>query len=162
MRVLIPVLMVAGSSALAEDPPHTVILVRHAERAGGMGADVGISEVGRCRAEGLARMLADAGIKHIFVSEVARTQQTAKPLASKLKITPEVVLANDIDGLVAKLRGGGLVIGHSNTVPEIIKRIGAGTVPPIDDAEYDRLFIVTFVDPGHATVVTLHYAGCAR
>jgi hypothetical protein len=44
-------------------------------------------------------------------------------------------------------------------VPEIIKRMGAGTVPPIDDAEYDRLFIVTLIDPGHATVVTLHYAG---
>jgi broad specificity phosphatase PhoE len=151
-------------SALAADSPQTVILVRHAERAGGMSADVGISEAGRCRAEALARMLADAGVKHIYVSEVARTQQTAQPLANRLAIRSEVVPAKDIDSLVAKVRTGGvvLVVGHSNTVPEIIRRIGGGAVPPIDDSEYDRMYIVTLTDPNHTAVVTLHYAGCAQ
>jgi phosphohistidine phosphatase SixA len=149
---------------MAADLPQTVILVRHAERAGGMGADVRISEAGKCRAEALARMLADAGVEHIYVSEVPRTQQTARPLANKLRIRPEVVPAKDIDSLVAKVRTGGvvLVVGHSNTVPEIIKRIGGGTVQPIDDGEYDRMYIVTLTDPNHATLVKLHYAGCAQ
>ena len=162
---LVPLILAAAwSSALAADPTQTVILVRHAERAGGMGADVGISEAGRCRAEALARMLADAGVKRIYVSEVARTQQTAEPLANKFNIRPEVIPAKDIDGLVSKLRTGGvaLVVGHSNTLPEIIKRIGGGPVRPIDDSEYDRLFVVTMIGPNRAAVVTLHYAGCAK
>jgi len=163
-RRALPVLIAAWTSALAADSSHTVILVRHAERAGGTGAEVGISKAGRCRAGALARVLADAGVTHIYVSEVARTQQTAQPLASKLRIKPEVIPAKDIDGLVAKLRTGRavLVVGHSNTLPEIIRRIGGGTVKPIDDGEYDRLFVVTMTDPDRATTVTLHYAGCMQ
>jgi broad specificity phosphatase PhoE len=163
----LPLLLAAWSFALAAQPAKTVILVRHAERAGGMSADVGISEAGRCRAEALARMLADANIKRIYVSEVARTGQTAEPLASKLHIRPEVVPAKDIEGLVAKLRAGApddvvLVVGHSDTVPEIIKLLGGGSVPPIGDSEYDRLFVLTLTPPNRATVVTLRYAGCAE
>jgi broad specificity phosphatase PhoE len=161
----LPVLLAAWSFALAAQPVRTVILVRHAERAGGMSADVGISEAGRCRAEALARMLADANVKRIYISEVPRTGQTAEPLASKLHIRPEVVPAKDIDGLVAKLRAGApdevvVVVGHSNTLPEIIKLLGGGSVPPIGDSEYDRLFVATLTRPNQATVVTLHYAGC--
>jgi broad specificity phosphatase PhoE len=163
----LPVLLAAWSFPLAAQPARTVILVRHAERAGGMSADVGISEAGRCRAEALARMLADANVKRIYTSEVARTQQTAEPLASKLHIRPEVVPAKDTEGLVAKLRAGApdevvLVVGHSNTVPEIIKLLGGGSVPPIGDSEYDLLFVATLTHPNQATVVTLRYAGCGQ
>jgi phosphohistidine phosphatase SixA len=162
----LPVLLAAWSFALAAQPAKTVILVRHAERAGGMSAAVGISKAGRCRAEALARMLADANVKRIYISEVARTGQTAEPLASKLHIRPEVVPAKDIEGLVAKLRAGApddvvLVVGHSDTVPEIVKLLGGGSVPPIGDSEYDRLFVETLTPPNRATVVTLRYAGCA-
>jgi hypothetical protein len=52
-------------------------------------------------------------------------------------------------------------VGHSNTVPEIIKLLGGGSVPPIGDSEYDRLFVATLTHPDQATVVTLRYAGCA-
>ena len=163
----LPVLLAVWSFALAAQPAKTVILVRHAERAGGMSADVGISEAGRCRAEALARMLADANVKRIYTSEVARTQQTAEPLATKLHIRPEVIPAKDTEGLVAKLRAGApdqvvLVVGHSNTVPEIIKLLGGGSVPPIGDGEYDRLFVATLTHPNQATVVTLRYAGCGQ
>jgi broad specificity phosphatase PhoE len=165
-RLALPIAFAAWSSVLAGEPAQSVILVRHAERAGGMSADMGISEAGRCRAKVLAGVLADAGVKHIYTSELARTQQTAEPLAKKLKIIPEVIPAKDIDSLVGKLRAGApdgiaLVVGHSNTVPEIIRRLSGEAVPPIGDSEYDRMFIVTLFGSHEATVVTLHYAGCA-
>jgi phosphohistidine phosphatase SixA len=164
---LLPVLLVAWSSVAPAQPARTVILVRHAERSGGTSPEVGISEAGRCRAEVLAGMLADAGVRHIFTSEVGRTQQTAAPLAKRLNLAPEVVPAKDVDVLVAKLRSGpaggvALVVGHSNTVPDIIERLGGGGVAPIADSEYDRLFVVTLNGPGQATVVTLHFKGCAQ
>jgi len=79
--------------------------------------------------------------------------QTAEPLTKKLGIKPEIVPAADVDGLIARLgarKGGGaaLVVGHSNTVPEIVKRLGGGTVAPIADTEYDRLFVATLYGPG--------------
>jgi len=165
-RLVLPVLLAAWSSVPAPAFSQSVILVRHAERAGGMSADVGISEAGRCRAEVLAKMLADAGVTRIYATEVARTQETAEPLAKEINIRSEVIPSNNIDGLVAKLRtaapdGVALVVGHANTLPEIVKRLGGGTVPPIGDGEYGRMFIVTLSGANHATVVRLHYAGCA-
>ncbi len=162
----VPALLAVWSAVAWAQPAKTVILVRHAERAGGTSPEVGISEAGRCRAEVLAGMLTDAGVTHIFTSEVARTQQTAAPLATKLNLKPEVVPAKDTDALVAKLRSGPaggavLVVGHSNTVPEIIEKLGGGAVAPIGDSEYDRLFVVTLTGSSQATVVTLRYKGCA-
>src|ERR1017187_9876824 len=95
-RLLAGVLAVC-SIGLAADPARTVIVVRHAERAGGMGPEVGPREAGTCPAQVLAGMLSDAGVKHIYTSEVARTQETAEPLAKKLGLRPEVVPANDYD-----------------------------------------------------------------
>jgi phosphohistidine phosphatase SixA len=159
--------LIAGwcSCWAAAGAARTVVLVRHAERAGGMSADVGISKQGQCRAEALARMLADAGVNRIFVTEVARTAQTAEPLARKLGIRPEVVPAQDVAGLAAKLRAGppggaALVVAHSNTAPKIVHALGAGSVPPIADTEYDRLFVITLSNTKQASVVALRYPGC--
>ena len=164
--LVVPILLTAASGAAAAESTRAVIVVRHAERAGGMGADVGISDAGRCRAEVLAKMLADAGVNRIYTSEVMRTKQTAEPLARKLNIQPTVIPAKDIAALVEQLKQGpadgvSLVVGHSNTVPDIIQRLGGGAVSAIADGEYDRMFVVTFTGD-HATTVRLHYAGCAQ
>lgn len=165
-RLLITCLL-PWAFVIAAEPVRTVILVRHAERAGGIDPSVGISEVGRCRAKVLAGMLADAKVQGIYTSEVERTQQTAEPLAEKLGIRPEVVPAKDIDILAAKLRAGAaegtlLVVGHSNTVPAVVERLSGETEPPIGESEYDRLFVVTLIGPNQAKVVTLRYPGCAQ
>ena len=49
------------------------------------------------------------------------------------------------------LGGGGshLVVGHSNTVPELVALLGGDGGPPIDEAgEYDRLYVVTLTANG--------------
>jgi hypothetical protein len=53
------------------------------------------------------------------------------------------------------------VVGHSNTVPAIVGKLSGKTIPPIADNEFDRMFVVTLSNPQAATVVTLHYPGCA-
>lgn len=156
--------LAAVPALLGADAPQTVILVRHAERAGGMAPEIGLSDAGKCRAQVLTGILADAGVTHIFTSDVARTQETAEPLAKKLNLKPEATEAKDYDTLVGKLKiatGVSLVVGHSNTVPEIISRLGAGTVAPIGDNDFDRLYVVT-KSPGQTSLVMLHYPGCAK
>lgn len=153
--------------AKAADPTRTVILVRHAERAEGNDPSVGITEAGRCRATVLARMLSDAKVRSIYTSELARTQQTAEPLAQRLGIKSEVVAASDIDTLVAKLRARTgewtvLVVGHSNTIPAIVERLTGESEPTIGDGEYDRMFVVTLIGPNQASVVVLRYPGCVQ
>jgi broad specificity phosphatase PhoE len=132
-----------------------VILVRHAERADGgtpppgmtkTPADPLLSAAGEARAQKLATMLADAGITTIYTTEFRRTQDTAKPLAGKLGIAAQTVSANDLPGLLAKIKGAKpadvvFVVGHSNTVPDVIKQLG-GPAVTIGDNEYDNLFVV--------------------
>lgn len=142
-----------------------IFLVRHAERADTgtgtppmMATDPDLSEAGRARATSLAAMLKDAGVSAIFVTEFKRTQQTAAPLAKALGITPTVVPAKDASGLAGRLkkaRGNLLVVGHSNTIPEVIAAIGVAEPVSIGDTEFDKLFIVHTVPVARA--IQLHY-----
>src|SRR5437868_2426131 len=163
--------MVAGllpwACIIAAEPTRTVILVRHAERAEGHDPSVGITEAGRCRATVLAGLLSGAKVRGIYTSELARTQQTAEPLAQRLGVKPEVVPVKDIDALVTKLRdrtreGTVLVVGHSNTIPSIVERLSGEIEPAIGDGEYDRMFVVTLIGPNQGSVVVLRYPGCVQ
>ncbi len=128
-----------------------VIAVRHAERAdGGSGTSMSqtdplLSAEGEARAKRLSAMLADAGITAIFVTEYKRTQDTAKPLAQKLGIEVRTRKGQDSAGLAATLKTDHakdvvLIIGHSNTLPAVIKALG-GPEWTIPDAEYDTIYI---------------------
>jgi broad specificity phosphatase PhoE len=109
------------------------------------GADPDLSDAGRARAASLAEMLKDARITQIFVTEFKRTQQTAVPLAKRLGLEPAVVSSKEPAALAERLRGASgnvLVVGHSNTVPQILEALGVEGVA-IADSEYDNLFLVT-------------------
>ena len=105
--------------------------------------------------------LKDAGIKQIYVTDTMRTQQTAAPLAKTLNVTPKILPAKDPNALIKDLMytGGGniLVVGHSDTVPFVIARMQGGTVPPIGENEYDRLFVMTIAEAAGMPAATLHY-----
>ena len=137
----------------------TVILVRHAERAPGEG-DVPLGDRGRARAEALARLLVDADIQAIIVSDRIRTQQTAEPLARQKSLEPEVLPADKLDAVIERVRSVKastvLVVHHSNTVPVLVDKLG-GKTPPIRDDEFDRVVIMTILPTGAASMVTLRY-----
>jgi len=145
----------------------TVIFVRHAERAdagattGAMSAapaDPLLSAAGQARAQKLATMLRDAGIKAIYVTEFHRTQDTAKPLASVLRLDVKTVAAKDTAVLVEAIKSTHakdvvLVIGHSNTVPDAIKALG-GPAVTIRDDEYDAIFVL---NPATGSLTLIRY-----
>src|SRR5262245_19806045 len=84
-----------------------IFVVRHAERAdAGMQAqtDPPLSVAGEARAQKLAAMLADAGVKYIFATEFKRTQDTAKPLAMKTGVAVEQVGSTDTALLITKIK----------------------------------------------------------
>jgi broad specificity phosphatase PhoE len=135
----------------------TVILSRHAEKAATPPKDPPLTEAGKKRADLLASMLADSGVDAIYVTEFQRTQQTAAPLAERVHVKPTVV--SDTPQLIAAIRarknGVVVVVGHSNTLPEIIAALG-GPKLKIADSDYDNLFIVT-VGESQSSLLRLHY-----
>lgn len=157
---LVLVLVPAVASA-----QQTIFVIRHAERADDGNAamtdkpaDPGLSKAGEARAAKLATMLADAGIKAIYVTEFKRTQETAKPLAAKLGIKEDVVSSRETAALVAKIRNEHakdvvLIVGHSNTVPDIVKAF-TGKVVTLGDGEYNAMFVLT---PSAGTVALLRW-----
>src|SRR5881392_3136692 len=126
-----------------------VVIVRHAEKAANGGKDPDLSLAGRARADELARILRDSGITAIFTSEFKRTQETAAPTATSAHVSPTVVAAKDTDALLAKLHqlnGNALVVGHGDTIPNIIKALGINNTINIPDEDYSELLIVTLGD----------------
>jgi broad specificity phosphatase PhoE len=150
-------LLLLPAVALAQP---VAFVVRHAERAdAGMAAtkDPDLSEIGRARAHSLAAMLKDARVTGIYVSEFKRTRQTAEPLAALNRIEPVVLGEKDLAQLAARLKDGGnvLIVGHSNTVPAILKALGVTDPVTVGDAEFDNLFVVT--RGAAASLVRLRY-----
>jgi len=135
----------------------TVFIVRHAEKANDS-KDAELSEAGRARAEALANMLKDSKISAIYATEFKRTQQTAAPLTKTLGLTITSFPAANQAALVAQLRtstGNSLVVGHGNTIPEIIKALGISEPVSISETDYDNLFVIVLGEK--PSLIRLHY-----
>jgi len=157
MKTLVVFLSVFVAVTVASAQP-VVVIVRHAEKEASDGGDPDLSPAGRARAEALARILKDSGITAIFTSEFKRTQETAALTAASAGVAATVVPAKDPAALVAKLHqlnGNALVVGHGNTIPNIIKALGINAPINIPDADYSELLIVTLGDKPQ--LFRLHY-----
>ena len=156
-RCLAALILLLAVHPLFAEP--AVFLARHAEKAqSGDPKDPDLSEAGRARATALATFLKDAGITAVYASEFKRTQETAEPLARALGLTTVIVPGKDTQALAARLKqaqGNALVVGHSDTVPEILKALGVAAPPSIADADYDNLFVLILSQP--VQLLRLHY-----
>jgi 2,3-bisphosphoglycerate-dependent phosphoglycerate mutase len=146
----------------AQQSATTVILVRHAEKATTSGDDPQLSQQGAARAELLVKMFEHSGLTAIYSSEFIRTKKTVEPLARKLGLQVHIVPAEStkklVDTIAARHTGGTvLVVGHSNTLPEIIAALGAGKIAEIGDDDYDNLYIVTLTGKGKGKTMRMRF-----
>lgn len=124
-----------------------VFVVRHAEKASSTDPDTALSMQGEDRALALARFLRNAKVKRVFVSDKKRTLQTAEPLADQHGLEATRVPAVDTPALLKQLKATGadevvLVVGHSDTIPGILKGLGVKDAISIRDDQYGRVFFV--------------------
>mgnify|MGYP001554342897 FL=1 len=145
--------------ASAEDGPSILFLVRHAEKDDG--PDPPLSESGQKRAQTLARMLAESGIGHVHSTNYVRTLETAAPVAERLGLEIRIYDPTQLQELAdTLLREGGrhLVVGHSNTTPDLVALLGGEPGEAIEDAwEYDRLYLVIPDSHGKTSEVLMRY-----
>lgn len=155
LKLSLAIAVLLPGMALAE--PSMIYLVRHGEKAS-VGKDPELTPTGQLRAQNIATTLHRAGIQAIFSSSTTRTLQTAQPLASKLGLKVEQYDAATPKVLVEKvksLRGAVLVVGHSNTLPELVRLFGGTPGQEIGDEEYDRLYQLINGPGGKTTTVVL-------
>jgi broad specificity phosphatase PhoE len=142
--------------------------VRHAEKAADDPKDPTLSAEGQARAERLATVLKGLPLGAAYATQYRRTQLTATPAAKAcgfdvtvrpIDATNETTYAKD---LAHEIRQGPpgqavLVVGHSNTVPELVQVL-TGTAPePMGDTEFDRIYVVSLPADGPARFVVLKY-----
>lgn len=123
-----------------------IYVVRHAEQVQNVD-DPPLTEVGQQRARALAQFLRDAGITAVYSSEAQRTRQTAQPMAEVLGKEVRQVPRENTEALIARIRqeepeGRVLVVGHSETVPQILRALGHAEEITIDRGDYDNVFVV--------------------
>jgi broad specificity phosphatase PhoE len=166
--VVMMCLFVLATTAAAQGAGDQIVfIVRHAERAdsgtargGSMAEDPPLSAAGKARAQRLATILGAADVKQIFTTTFQRTRQTAAPLATARHIDIDTSASSTADGLVDRLRkseGASLVVGHSNTIPEILGKLGVTETVTIPEQEFNNLFIVVLRASGAPTFVKLKY-----
>ena len=149
----IPLLLVTYANAAP-----VIFIIRHAEKANTADKDPDLSVQGQKRADALAHILKDSQITSVFVTEFKRTQDTAAPTARSAHVSPTMIPANDIGALVEKLRalnGNALVVGHGNTIPDLLKALGIATPVSIPEDDYTEIFAVFVGDA--AQLLRLHY-----
>lgn len=144
----------------------TFVIVRHAEKQLGTIEDPPLAPEGEARAERLARMFGANGglgaIRAIYVTDTRRSQQTAAPLAARLRVTPVVLPGRDIDATLAHARREHrgetvLLVAHSNTIPQIIEALTDADAPEMPEDRYEDLYVVSVPTLGPASVVKLAY-----
>jgi len=156
-------------AAAAVDTTTTVLVVRHAERAREEGRDPALAPEGVARAEALAVALADAGVTAIYATPYRRTRETAAPLAARfgleIRATPVAggieAHAREVARRVVAENPGGvvLVVGHSNTVPAIVRELTGLSVPELSEDAYGDLFIVQLPGEGKARLIRARFGG---
>ena len=144
------------TAAQNADDAVVVFLVRHAEKVDDS-ADSPLSDIGRERVQKLRAMLADVDFTHVHSTNLTRTRDTARPIAEDDGVELALYSPGELEELAETMRatpGRHLVSGHSNTTPRLAEALGAEDHGPIDDMEYDRLYIIV-IQPGQPAVTTL-------
>jgi broad specificity phosphatase PhoE len=156
----------AGDALLAQ---RAVLVVRHAERAReGPEADIPLSKTGAEHAAHLAEMLKAVGVTAVYATDTTRARQTGEPLAQMMKLAIKTYDARDEKGnmtaapLAARLKadekdGVVLVVGHSNTVPDILVAYGAKEAVRIGPDDYGDLFVLVPQSSGPPTLLRLKF-----
>lgn len=121
----------------------TIYLVRHAEKTT-QRPDPGLTEAGKKRALELVNVLRNKGLTAIYSSDYIRTKETARPTAELFNLDVQLYNPRDLPGIaktLTALSGSVLVVGHSNTTPQLVELLGGESVSEINEAsEYDRLY----------------------
>jgi broad specificity phosphatase PhoE len=152
-----------ASAGASDSALTTVFVVRHAEKnVVFAGADPPLSDAGLRRAQALARVLGEAGVKAILSTDFVRTRDTARPLAQATGDSITIVSEDDPGRLAGdvwrRYRGEAvLIIGHSDTVPSIVRSLTGVEVPAYREGEFDRLYVIIRHGLEAPHLLRLHY-----
>ena len=166
MRIRILLILLAccftgNATANDNDDTFALYLVRHAEKQSDGSRDPELTEMGKNRAVQLGKWLQDKNIVDVWTSDYKRILGTANPLLTELGLEVNIYHPGKLTALAEQLRNNhhnAFVVGHSNTVPELIANLGASkNVPPIERDEFDNIYIISIPWFGKTKTIRLRF-----
>ena len=149
LAVLSALAAAAAPTSSADQPARLVVLVRHPETVEGAGRDPSLSPAGRARAAELAAALKHAGVVRVVASPLRRTREAADAFGLEPIVAPigEGGLAAHVRAVASAVReaepgGTVVVVGHSNTVPAILRELGGPEVAELDESDHASVFVL--------------------
>jgi len=156
-KIAFLLLLLCNFNAFAQKT--TIWIVNHAENAKGRDA---LSDTGRQRAEDLMKALRHNGVQAIYTTGSHVSQQTAGPLAAKIKLLPRIytdsirkfaeILKHNFIGTNV------LVVANYKTIIPLLSELGADA--PFDElspGDYDQLFTITIKPSGDVKSAVRYY-----
>ncbi|MEA3051377.1 MAG: hypothetical protein QOG72_280 [Sphingomonadales bacterium] len=143
LAALLLLALAACATTAPEPAAPSWYVMRHLQKADG--PDPALSAEGRANAERLAAWFAADPPAAVYVSTTRRARETAAPLAARLGLAPKEYDPRDTPALVARVRaeaGTVLVVGHSNTVAEIVARLGGTRPAELGEGDFGDIYRV--------------------
>ncbi|WP_214000768.1 phosphoglycerate mutase family protein [Arsukibacterium sp.] len=144
-----------ASCALAlQVSANTIYLVRHAEKQDD-GKDPALSECGQARAQALADYFAKVPLAAVYATPYQRTQQTAAAVANSKHLPVKNYDPAKPEQLRQQLLAYSqpvLVVGHSNTVPQLVTLLSGIEMAPLTEQQYGLLYQVQLGEQGSVTL----------
>ena len=100
------------------------------------------------RSEKLADWFVAKDIENIWSSDYKRTRNTATPILAKLDINLTLYDPGNLTELTETLlaqQHNALVVGHSNTTPQVARLLCNCEIADMDESEHDRLIVVSVI-----------------
>jgi 2,3-bisphosphoglycerate-dependent phosphoglycerate mutase len=152
----------AQNNPITENTTSTkIILVRHAEKADDGTKNPPLSPAGTQRATKLNTLLADVKIDSLYATPYKRSEQTLETIATTRNL--KIVNYNPSDKLFSEklLQYKGktmLVVGHSNTIPELANMLMQSTIyKQLAETEFGKIWILTFKNNEFVNCDVLNY-----
>jgi 2,3-bisphosphoglycerate-dependent phosphoglycerate mutase len=145
-----------------KDAITTLFLVRHAEKVMDGTANPDLTAAGSARADELAYILKHVKLDSVYSTPYKRTKQTVLPTAMEKGLELKLYKPNDKDfikNVLDAFPGGTvLIVGHSNTIPELANQLtGRTDYGDLDDATYDNLFIASVPAEGRPVIIRMRF-----
>lgn len=136
--------IIAAFAALPAAAADAVYVIRHLQKA--PGDDPPLTAEGAAGAISLANMLSGLGIGAVFATPTRRAIQTATPLAVQLGLPVMRYDPADSAALLEAAKaipGNILVVGHSNTVPDLVAQFGGERPAHMTEEDYGTIYVVS-------------------
>ena len=138
------VLAGCASAPRPTTPVPNIYVMRHLNTPNDA-TDPDLTPEGMATAAALAEWLSTDPPTAIFVTDTKRARQTAAPTAKRFGVTPTVYNPSDKSALIRSVlaqQSTVLIVGHSNTVPDIIAGLGGERPAPLVHEDFGDIWRV--------------------